>query len=172
MANHPAISAPCCPPLLSPVPGCAHRRPLSALARLKRRLPRPGCHVSSPSSRHSRGGRCRQVTAAAPASRVTVLPAGRKQARVQLPACLLVVSAAEVVQRREQVAAAIGEAVGQGATGVLLTDEQSTGGMLPHASLLIGRLLCAAADVHGAVFRASSGQAWVHACACDSLCMS
>lgn len=108
--------------------------------------------------------------AAAPAPRVAVLPAGRRQARVQLPACLLVVPAAEVVQRREQVAASIGEAVGQGATGVLLTDEQSSGDArvgslcptLPRRMLRMTR--------HGETLRAASGQALT--CTCHAICPS
>lgn len=63
--------------------------------------------------------------------RATVFPAGRRQAKVRLPACLLLLSAADAVQQREAVAASIGEAVGQGVTGVLLTDEQSCGGLCP-----------------------------------------
>ena len=60
-------------------------------------------------------------------SLTAVFPAGRKQAKVQLPACLLLVSATEAVQQRERVAVSIGQAVSQGGTGVLLTDELSSG---------------------------------------------
>ena len=50
-------------------------------------------------------------------------PAGRKQAKIQLPACILTIKAAEVDKCLEAVTAAITA----GATGVLLIGDNDTG---------------------------------------------
>ncbi|EIE21598.1 hypothetical protein COCSUDRAFT_30102 [Coccomyxa subellipsoidea C-169] len=66
--------------------------------------------------------------AVAASSRVTVFPAGKKQAKVALPACILVLTAADVVERRQELTQSIGDAIAAGATGVLLEDDDGTGG--------------------------------------------
>ena len=68
----------------------------------------------------------RQSVAAA-SSQVAVFPAGRKQAKVTLPAFIIVVSAAEVLQRRDSIAEDLGAAISEGATGILLGDAQGLG---------------------------------------------
>jgi hypothetical protein len=75
------------------------------------------------------------VSAAAPPSKVTVFPAGKKQAKVALPACILIVDASEVSQHKERLTEEVGEAVSAGATGVLLEDSEGTGGTLLSAIL-------------------------------------
>ena len=60
-------------------------------------------------------------------SRVTVFPAGKKQARVVLPACILVFTATDVMERRAELSQSITDAIGAGATGVLLEDDEGTG---------------------------------------------
>ena len=64
---------------------------------------------------------------AASASQVAVFPAGRKQAKLTLPAFIIVVSAAEVLRRRDSIGEEIGDAVSAGATGVLLGDADGLG---------------------------------------------
>lgn len=68
----------------------------------------------------------RQFTVAS-SSRVTVFPAGKKQARVVLPACILVLTATDVIERRAELSQSISDAIGAGATGVLLEDDEGTG---------------------------------------------
>ncbi len=65
--------------------------------------------------------------AVAASSRVTVFPAGKKQAKVALPACILLLTAADVVERRQELTQSIGDAIAAGATGVLLEDDDGTG---------------------------------------------
>ncbi len=56
-----------------------------------------------------------------------MFPAGKKQARVALPACILVLTATDVMERREELSQSISDAIGAGATGVLLEDDEGTG---------------------------------------------
>jgi hypothetical protein len=58
---------------------------------------------------------------------VTVFPAGKKQAKVALPACILVLTAAQVVERRDELTQSVGDAIAAGATGVLLEGSEGTG---------------------------------------------
>ena len=58
-----------------------------------------------------------------------MFPAGKKQAKVALPACILVLTAAQVVERREELTQSIGDAIAAGATGVLLEDAEGTGSL-------------------------------------------
>ncbi|CAL5229653.1 g13018 [Coccomyxa viridis] len=83
----------------------------------------------------------RQSVAAA-SSQVAVFPAGRKQAKVTLPALIIVVSATEVLQRRDSIAEDLGAAISDGATGILLGDAQGLGGAeLYEAAVLLKDLL-------------------------------
>ena len=60
-----------------------------------------------------------RLAVAASSSQVTLFPAGNKQAKVSLPAFIIIVSATEVVQRRDSIAEEIGTAISAGANGVL-----------------------------------------------------
>ena len=62
----------------------------------------------------------------AAATRAASFPAGRKQAKIQLPACFLSIKASEV----ENLIDAIGAAISAGATGVLLISDNDTGMLL------------------------------------------
>ncbi len=62
----------------------------------------------------------------AEAARAVSFPAGRKQAKIQLPACFLSIKASEV----ENLIDAIGAATSAGATGVLLISDNDTGLLL------------------------------------------
>ena len=81
---------------------------------------------SQRSSRQKCSAASRDAAAAA-SSEVAVFPAGRKQAKVVLPAFIIIMSAAEVLQRRHSIAEEIGAAVSAGATGILLGDAQGLG---------------------------------------------
>lgn len=77
-------------------------------------------------------GNCKLVCQAE-APRGASFPAGRKQAKIQLPACILTVSAEEADQNLE----AISSAISAGANIVLLTGSNDTG----YFMLLSGRPL-------------------------------
>jgi len=80
----------------------------------------------SGNSRHRIGAASRH-TVAASSSQVAVFPAGRKQVKVTLPAFIIIVSATEVLQRRDSIAEEIGAAINDGATGILLGNAQGLG---------------------------------------------
>ena len=70
-----------------------------------------------------------------------VFPAGKKQARVQLPALILQFTSQEVLQQPE-VSRQIDEAAAGGASGVLLSDVSGSGGAeLYEAALKVKELL-------------------------------
>ena len=85
------------------------------------------CRRQGLSCRRERLGAASRHTVVASASPVAVFPAGRKQAKLTLPAFIIVVSAAEVLRRRDSIGEEIGVAVSAGATGVLLGDADSLG---------------------------------------------
>ena len=73
----------------------------------------------TPSGRIAAGSlQCR-----ADASRAAAFPAGKRQARVELPACFVSISVEDAINDAEKV----GAAVSAGATGVLLVDEADAG---------------------------------------------
>ena len=80
----------------------------------------------SGNSRHGIGAASRHAVAAS-SSQMAVFPAGRKQVKVTLPAFIIIVSATEVLQRRDSIAEGIGAAISDGATGILLGDAQGLG---------------------------------------------
>ena len=90
---------------------------------------RPSCSLAKQalSPGRQRPSAASRQAAAAASSQVAVFPAGRKQAKVTLPACIIVVSATEVLQRRVSIAEQIGAAISEGATGILLGDAQGLG---------------------------------------------
>lgn len=71
-----------------------------------------------------------------PSSRVTVFPAGKKQAKIALPACILIVEASDLGKGRDRLIQQVGEAISSGATGVLLEDSQGSGKDLHFNALL------------------------------------
>ena len=81
----------------------------------------------APGSARQRHSAASKQAVAAASSQVAVFPAGRKQARLTLPAFILTVSAAEVLQRRDSIAEEVGAALNEGATGILLGDAQGLG---------------------------------------------
>lgn len=103
------------PLLLQHPQGLPCWRPSTPLAK---QAPGPGRQRASAASRQA---------AAAASSQVAVFPAGRKQAKVTLPAFIVIVSATEVLQRRDSIAEEIGAAISEGATGILLGDAQGLG---------------------------------------------
>ena len=88
------------------------------------------------SCRRQRLGAASRRTVAASASQVAVFPAGRKQAKLTLPAFIIVVSATDVLRRRDSIGEEIGAAVSAGATGVLLGDADSLGEQPLHSCVV------------------------------------
>ena len=77
-------------------------------------------------SLHARRNSC-FISASSVTQTASVFPAGRKQVRVKLPACILKVAAADVLQQ-EQFADVLSSVTAGGITGVLLTDASGTDG--------------------------------------------
>ena len=94
------------------------------------------CRRQGLSYRRERLGAASRHTVAASASQVAVFPAGRKQAKLTLPAFIIVVSVAEVLRRRDSIGEEIGAAVSAGVTGVLLQDADSLGEQPLHQCML------------------------------------
>ena len=111
-----------------PACGCLRLRPRIAASRNVSRLAVES-HVHRT---HTPGPqRARKDAAFTTASSVTqtasVFPAGRKQARVKLPACILKVAAQEVLQQLD-FEDKLSEAIAGGLTGVLLADASGSDG--------------------------------------------
>jgi len=95
----------------------------------------------SGNSRHGIGAASRHAVAAS-SSQMAVFPAGRKQVKVTLPAFIIIVSATEVLQRRDSIAEGIGAAISDGATGILLGDAQGLGEHKPLLNTLHKSTAC------------------------------
>lgn len=83
----------------------------------------------------------------ADAQRSAAFPAGKKQAKVQLPACFIIIDVASVNSNLDS----IGAAISAGATGILLTADNRTGTLFLNTIMQCSLakdvcLLCSASD--------------------------
>ena len=75
-------------------------------------------------------------------SKATVYPAGRKQANIRTPACVIRVDSSQVLEQLPQFEDALAQALAGGVTGVLLSDSpDSTGASLYEAASILKGLL-------------------------------
>ena len=115
-----------------PVCGC-HPRPVP-LCRPARRLLRNHVNPFAASKDYKSASTSRQrskqpayATASSVSQTASVFPAGRTQARVKLPACILKVAATEVLQE-QNFSEVLSSATAGGITGVLLADTSGNDG--------------------------------------------
>ena len=113
-----------------PVCGCLHSRlvvrPLRQSPCLRRPALRPAQHFQYAAKR-SELRHAAFTVASSKAQTASVFPAGKKQARVKLPACILHVTAQDVLQQ-DNFDEFLSKAIGGGITGVLLTDVSGSDG--------------------------------------------
>ena len=113
-----------------PVCGCPHSRLLVRPLRQSPCLRRPAfCPTqhSQLSAKRSEHRHAAFTVASSKAQTASVFPAGKKQARVKLPACILHVTAQDVLQQ-DNFEEFLSKAIGGGITGVLLTDVSGSDG--------------------------------------------
>ena len=114
-----------------PVCGC-HPRPVSLCRPARRLLRNITPFVGSNSHRCARPQRQRSkqpayATASSVSQTASVFPAGRTQARVKLPACILKVAVSEVLEE-QKFSEILSSATAGGITGVLLADTSGNDG--------------------------------------------